>query len=357
MTRRRPHVVAWSVLGLVLLAGCGGSGDEPEATPDGSAATAPAELRVRAPANGAEVTADDQVGARLSAKVPVRGSAGPGAVLVIESSCRTEADCRTPVTAAADGRFSASVEVWSLPGRKQGRIIVGPEGSPPEDRTRVTVLLVAKGGGGEPDEPEKRKTARTPDAAPESEATPRAENPAPPESQAPSPGQSPRTLVMIGDSLAEGTEPHLAGLLSGWSVTTDARRSRPLAEGMGILRSTRIPSGPVVLAFSLFTNDDPNAVAALESAVRTSVQRAGSDGCAVWATIARPPFNGVSYDRANARLRALAGELRGRLQVVPWAEAVASSPSLLASDHVHGTPEGYRVRAQMYAEAARACGG
>jgi hypothetical protein len=355
MTARRPPVVAWSIVGLLLLAGCGGSGEEPVATADDSAAAAPAELRVRAPANGAEVTADDQVGARLSAEIPVRGTAGPGAVLVIESSCRTEADCRTPVTADADGRFSATVEVWSLPGRKQGRVIVGPEGSPPEDRTRVTVLLVAPEGKRERrDKAEEREAERPPTTPPESEATPGTSDPAPPPAQQ---RQQPRTLVMIGDSLAQGTEPHLAGLLGGWSVTTDARRGRPLAEGMGILRSTQIPAGPVVLAFSLFTNDDPNAVAALESAVRTSVQRAGSDGCVVWATIARPPLNGVSYDRANAKLRALAGELRGRMQVVPWAEAVASSPSMLASDRVHGTPEGYRVRAQMYAEAARACGG
>jgi lysophospholipase L1-like esterase len=337
-------------LGLLLLAGCGGSGDEPAATPDVAVVAAQPEIRVRAPANGARVRADDRIGARLSAKLAVRGTAAPGTALVIESSCRTEVDCRTPVTVGEDGLFRATVAVWSVPGGKQGRVVVGAEGSAPADRTRLTVLLVA-GPDAEraEEEPAEREPKRTPTPEPEAEATPRSADPVAPARQ------QPRTLVMIGDSLAEGTEPHLAGLLSGWRVTTDARRSRPLAEGMGILQSTQIPTGPVVLAFSLFTNDDPNAIAALESAVRTSVQRAGAGGCAVWATIARPPFNGVPYDRANARLKALAGELGGRLQVVPWAQAVASSPSLLAGDRVHGTPEGYRVRAQMYAEAARAC--
>jgi lysophospholipase L1-like esterase len=338
-------------LGLLIVAGCGGSGDEPAAAPDVAAVAAQPELRVRAPENGAQVRADDRIGERLSTKLAVRGTGAPGTALVIESSCRTEVDCRTPVTVGEDGLFRATVEVWSVPGAKQGRVVVGAEGSAPADRTRLTVLLVAEPDSERGETPAEREPERTPTPEPEeeAEATPRSADPVEPARE------QPRTLVMIGDSLAEGTEPHLAGLLGGWRVTTDARRSRPLAEGMGILQSTQIPAGPVVLAFSLFTNDDPNAVAALESAVRASVQRAGAGGCAVWATIARPPFNGVPYDRANARLRALAGELGGRLQVVPWAEAVGSSPSLLASDRVHGAPEGYRVRAQMYAEAARAC--
>jgi hypothetical protein len=162
---------------------------------------------------------------------------------------------------------------------------------------------------------------------------------------------------MIGDSLAQGTEPFLGGMLKGWQVTTNARRGRPLAEGMQILDSTRVPSGKVVLAFSLFTNDAPGNVGALESAVRKSVQRAGPDGCAVWATIVRPPLGGVSYAAANTRLNALAAQFGGRLIVAPWAAAVARNPGLVGGDGVHATSEGYRTRAQLYANAANACRG
>jgi hypothetical protein len=144
-------------------------------------------------------------------------------------------------------------------------------------------------------------------------------------------------------------------------VRTDGRISRPLGEGMEILAATELPPGEqgrhTVLAFSLFTNDSPAIAGQLELAVRTSVSRLGPGGCAIWATISRPPFAGMTYRAVNARLRALAAapELAGRLIVVPWAERVADHPSWKASDHVHATPAGYAARARMYADAARRC--
>ena len=185
----------------------------------------------------------------------------------------------------------------------------------------------SKGGQSEREAEPKRSQPSSaqpaPAQVPESEpATPQA-----PVGAAPS-GNASETLVMIGDSLAQGTEPFLGGLLPGWRVTTEARRGRPLAEGMQVLSSTPLGATPVVLAFSLFTNDSPGNVGALEAAVRQSVQRAGSGGCAIWATIVRPPKGGVSYDAVNARLNALAGDaqLRGRLLIVPWAALDAQQP-------------------------------
>jgi lysophospholipase L1-like esterase len=66
---------------------------------------------------------------------------------------------------------------------------------------------------------------------------------------------------------------------------------------------------------------------------------------------------GRSYAGANQALERLAGDLDGRLLVVPWADAVRANPRLLAGDGVHATPAGYRSRAQLYADAARACRG
>ena len=57
-----------------------------------------------------------------------------------------------------------------------------------------------------------------------------------------------------------------------------------------------------MLAISLFTNDDPTHTDALEAAVRRTLALVGSRGCVIWATIARPPVNGVSYRAANTLL-------------------------------------------------------
>jgi lysophospholipase L1-like esterase len=108
------------------------------------------------------------------------------------------------------------------------------------------------------------------------------------------------------------------------------------------------------VAVSLFTNDDPTHTDALQAAVRRSLELAGPRGCAIWATIARPPVNGVSYRAANTALERLADD-DPRLVVVPWAEQTTSDPSLLGPDGVHPTPAGYQLRARLYAEAAQAC--
>jgi len=172
---------------------------------------------------------------------------------------------------------------------------------------------------------------------------------------APSTGRSSGSLVLIGDSLAVGVRSLLPGLLPGWQVSVDGRVSRPLAEGLSILRSASIPSdGSTVLAISLFTNDDPSHTAQLRTAVQQTLDRVGSNGCVVWATIARPPVNGVSYDAANSLLRRMA-QSDSRLRIVPWAEQTAARPSLLGPDGVHPTPAGYQLRARLYAQAAQSC--
>jgi hypothetical protein len=130
---------------------------------------------------------------------------------------------------------------------------------------------------------------------------------------------------------------------------------------MQVLAGLTLPpatnAGGVVLAFSLFTNDAPQNVDALEAAVRASIARAGPRGCAVWATIARPPLGGVTYDGVNERLHALAGDARlaQHLVLVPWAEAYAAHPEWQAGDGVHATGAGYAARATLYADAVRSC--
>jgi hypothetical protein len=161
------------------------------------------------------------------------------------------------------------------------------------------------------------------------------------------------TLVMIGDSLALGMKQLLPAALPGWRVTIDARIGRPLTEGMQILERTRLPRG-AVLAMGLFTNNDPWRLPELRAAVARSLQRAGPDGCVIWATISAPPINGVSYAKANALLNAL-GAQDARLRIVPWAEQVAATPQILIRDRVHPTAQGSLLRARLYGQAAASC--
>lgn len=160
--------------------------------------------------------------------------------------------------------------------------------------------------------------------------------------------------MVIGDSLAEGTEPYLGDMLAGWQVTTDARRGRPLAEGMARLEAAPLGAKPRVLAFSLFTNDDPQNTTALQRAVRASAAQAGVGGCAIWATIVRPAVGGVSYQAANELLHSLTGTIP-QVRLVDWSAEVAEHPEWLAGDGVHSTPAGYRARARLYAGQAAGC--
>lgn len=324
----------------VLLAGCGGAGGEdgkarPERKPAGPKPRVA--VTITAPRPGAAATGVPLGDGRLKARVTVTGQAAPGQQLSVGSECPPR-DCDVITFADDRGRWEAALRVTFADDiRRVGlrATYTEPRRGELSSQTAVRIRrprprsLPAVTGGGEDEI---------------------------------APYTGPRTLIMIGDSLAVGTAEALAADLPDWRVSTDGRVSRPLAEGMRILDRTRLPSGAAgehaVLAFSLFTNDSPTALDALEEAVRTSVARAGSHGCAIWATISRPPLNGVSYHAANVRLERLAADSRlsGRLLLVPWAELVAQHPELIGPDHVHATPAGYQARAQLYAQAAQFCG-
>jgi lysophospholipase L1-like esterase len=281
----------------------------------------------------------------LRATVTVSGRTEPDATVSGSSGCAVDR-CADRAKAAIDGRWEVRL-LLSVQRAAPVATLTAVNAADPTDRTDVKVRLHGKLPPPEPKQKTKRKPASRPPAA---KATPTA-------TRAPR-TPAPRTLIMIGASLAEGTEPILPGLLPGWSVRSDAKQSRPLSTGLQILAATDVPM-PAVLAFSLLTNDDPRNVPALDAAVRASVDRAGRGGCAVWATIVRPPLNGVSHAAANRRLEQLASEpgLAGRLKIVPWAAAARANRGWLAPDGVHATPDGYRARAQMYADAARSCHG
>ncbi len=343
-------VVALALLCTVCwLTGCGGDEDRGRettkvqvvrtATPTPAPAGRAGRIRITRPRPGSLVRGARPVAGGFAATVRVAGRAAPDTTVLLDGGC-FRSGCHSTARAGEDGRWRGRVLVRGTARRPAARISVLTPVSDPLDVVRVRL--------------------EAPEAAPEPPAPVRTAQPEAEPTAQPAqarPAVRPRRLVLVGDSLAVGIRDLLPGALPGWSVSVDARTGRPLAEGMGIIATADVATVPTVLAVSLFTNDDPGDVAALDRAVRDTVSRVGAQGCAVWATIVRPPLNGVSYGAANARLQALAGELGGRLVIVPWAATVARTPGLMGPDGVHPTPSGYRARARLYAQAAQSCGG
>jgi hypothetical protein len=161
-------------------------------------------------------------------------------------------------------------------------------------------------------------------------------------------------LLVVGDSLAEGTEAPLARLLPQWRITTSAYTGRHTDDGVDEIVSRS--SLPGVIVVSLGTNDDPSATSSFEGEVERVLDAAGPSRCVVWANIVRPPYAGVSYAGYNRVLNGLSYS-RPNLIIVDWSRIVRGHPGVLASDGVHATPEGYAVRAQAIASAVASCDG
>src|SRR5919107_3712855 len=159
----------------------------------------------------------------------------------------------------------------------------------------------------------------------------------------------PGATLVIGDSLEVGSGPYLRGVLPG--VRVDAERGRTSGQGVRVLASQLTPSDEVIV-FPLGTNDSPANPAALAADLAAVRQLAG-DRCIVVATIARPPVRGVSVAGLNGVVENFAAQTGA--QVADWRTVVRSIPSLLGSDGVHATGEGYSLRASLLAEAVHGC--
>jgi lysophospholipase L1-like esterase len=212
--------------------------------------------------------------------------------------------------------------------------------------TMLLILLALYGAlAGTPDVTRTPKAGGVPQAtAPESEGNAQA-----PPRDASSPGR----LLVVGDSLAEGTEAPLARLLPGWRIQTSAYTGRHADDGVAEIVSRG--NLPGVIVVSLGTNDDPSATSTFAGEVQRVLDAAGQSRCVIWANIVRPPYAGVSYSGYNRVLDRLSLS-QPNLTVVDWAGIVRSQPGLLASDGVHATSQGYAVRAQAIAAAVSSCG-
>jgi lysophospholipase L1-like esterase len=174
------------------------------------------------------------------------------------------------------------------------------------------------------------------------------------ESEAPAGGTKAKSALVVGDSLAVGAGPYLAGYLPGWRIEESAFTGRHTDDGVAEIAG-RAGSLPPVLVVSLGTNDDPAATETFSGQVRRVLDAAGPSRCVVWPNIVRPPYNGVSYSGYNRELAAAALSAPN-LILIDWSRMIAGHPEWLASDGVHATPAGYRARARAIAQAAAFCG-
>jgi lysophospholipase L1-like esterase len=158
-------------------------------------------------------------------------------------------------------------------------------------------------------------------------------------------------VTLVGDSLNVGVEPYLGNALPGWKIDAHDRVGRPTSEGVTELRSLRRSLAPVVVV-SLGTNDADGSESEFRKLVDEAIDVVGPGRCLVWATIVRDGEERTGFDRALKDAR----DAHANVHLVDWASTVADDPSLLAPDRVHGTPEGYRRRAQEIADVVRGCG-
>ena len=363
----------WALALLVpALAACGSGGSTPSPPPTTAATTEqptpPLIVRLLEPTSEAVLHGRRYGHARQQVTVPVHGQASGRAVLRLQGACE-ERSCARNVLSTANGDFAGSVTLV-LPRTARSAALTVDYAVTPAARTQAQIDLrirpprrattaERRAGRGEPRRRARQDpTPSLPPAAPESEApltVPTIPAPATPTDVPPATVGGNGQLVLVGDSLAVGIQDLLPAAMPGWAVVVNGRVGRPLAEGMNIVENMALPKG-AVLALSLFTNDPPGATGRLQAAIRQSLAKVGSGGCVVWATLVgrRKGKDVTDYTAANDLLRAAAAADR-RIQIADWAALVAAQPDLVPATDVHPSEAGYRLRAQLFAQAAARC--
>ena len=163
---------------------------------------------------------------------------------------------------------------------------------------------------------------------------------------------APGPVLVIGDSLEGGTAPNLRAELGDLPVTVDQRTGRSSAGGVRALAARLRPQHRAVV-FDLGVNDDPRNPSALAASLNAARELVG-DRCMVVATVQRPPLGGVTVAGLNAAVRHFVADTPGA-QLVDWQRAVRAQRGLVIRDGVHGTAEGYALRASLVADAIAGC--
>jgi hypothetical protein len=106
-----------------------------------------------------------------------------------------------------------------------------------------------------------------------------------------------------------------------------------------------------VIVFALGSNDDPSQPEQLAANLLAANSLAGGR-CLVVATLEVSEYSGVPEEPLNEAIQAFA-QANPNVRLVDWHDAV--TPDLL-TDGGHATPEGYALRASLFADAIASCG-
>lgn len=173
------------------------------------------------------------------------------------------------------------------------------------------------------------------------------------------PGNGRRVLV-LGDSLTRESRVQTARLLraSGWTPTFRCWGSKRLDWGLQQLARARdLEQLPGVVVVALGTNDISwESPATTERRVRTMLDRLGPRRQVLWVDldVDHSAFSRARADWFNRMIRSLAAK-RPQLTVVDW-EKKARGARAWRSDGIHYGAAGYRLRAQVVAEAVNRLG-
>ena len=157
-------------------------------------------------------------------------------------------------------------------------------------------------------------------------------------------------VLIVGDSLAVGTEGALRAALPEAEIQSDSLNGRSSLEGVSMLNELLAPEHDTVV-FDLGTNDGNAAVGVTAGSLVAARQLAG-DRCLVVATLNRPPLAGIPIDDQNSMIRRFAATTPN-VALVDWNDAAAATPGALRPDGVHAAPAGYALRGLLFADAIR----
>jgi lysophospholipase L1-like esterase len=157
-------------------------------------------------------------------------------------------------------------------------------------------------------------------------------------------------VVIVGDSLAVGTQPFLGPLLTDRTVVAGVKNGITTPQGMKLLRMSLRTVVPQTVVMSVGTNDG-GSPKRFGDRVRRTMAYLPVDTCVIWSTIIRPRRKGP-FRPINRMLHKLK-KRDPRLVVVDWEHAVSGGDVFLP-DGLHADLAGYEYRAALIANAVNA---
>jgi len=169
---------------------------------------------------------------------------------------------------------------------------------------------------------------------------------------APAPARSAPHVLVVGDSLAELTEPYLSRYLPGVELTVNPGGGYNSYQVFDLFQESYDPSVDVVV-FDGGTNDNPSYPEILAGNLAKVAETVG-DRCMVVPTIHGLHPGGVD-DSGKNRVVAEFAASRPGTQVPDWQGAVFAHPELMQADNLHPIEEGADYRAQLIAQGVEGC--